>query len=77
MISKAKIICMAREVSSKKELPWNGEWIFRSQKELIQFAQLVAEQEREACAQVAEKMRCDDIYCQGFANAIRARGPSQ
>jgi len=31
------------------------------------------EEEREECAKVCEKMGVDDIYCTGFANAIRAR----
>ena len=30
--------------------------------------------EREACAKICEELDCDDFYCQGFANAIRARG---
>ena len=50
-------------------LPWNGGWIFRSKKELMAFAALVAANEREACAQYMES--CGR---HGHAAAIRARG---
>ena len=43
-----EILAMAREASSMERLPWNGEWIFRSKKELMAFAALVAAKEREA-----------------------------
>lgn len=54
-----EIIAMAREASSMERLPWNGEWIFRSKKELMAFAALVAAKEREACAQVCDAERQD------------------
>ena len=54
-----EIIAMAREASSMARLPWNGEWIFRSKKELMAFAALAAAKEREACAQVCDAERQD------------------
>ena len=54
-----EIIAMAREASSMERLPWNGEWIFRSKKELMAFAALVAAKERDACAQVCDAERQD------------------
>ena len=54
-----EIIAMAREASNMARLPWNGEWIFRSKKELMAFATLVAAKEREACAQVCDAERQD------------------
>lgn len=54
-----EIMAMAREASSMERLPWNGEWIFRSKKELMAFAALVAAKEREACAQVCDAERQD------------------
>lgn len=68
-----EIIAMAREASSMARLPWNGEWIFRSKKELMAFAALVAAKEREACAQVCESW--DDP--RNYAAAIRARGQKE
>lgn len=54
-----EIIAMAREASSMERLPWNGEWIFRSKKELMAFAALVAAKERGECAQVCDAERQD------------------
>ena len=54
-----EITAMAKEASSMERLPWNGEWIFRSKKELMAFAALVAAKEREACAQVCDAERQD------------------
>ena len=45
-MTRDEIISMAREASSMARLPWNGEWIFRSKKELMSFAALVAAAER-------------------------------
>ena len=83
-MNQDEIIAMAREASSMARLPWNGEWIFRSKKELMAFAALVAEKaaakEREACAQECVEISVD--YWMGDAqfeaatrccNAIRAR----
>lgn len=72
-MDQAEIIAMAREASSMERLPWNGEWIFRSKKELMAFAALVAAKEREACAQVCESW--DDP--RNYAAAIRARGQKE
>ena len=74
-----EIIAMAREASSMARLPWNGEWIFRSKKELMAFVALVAAKEREACAQLAG----DSYYGNPgelnheIAAAIRARGQKE
>ena len=74
-----EIIAMAREASSMARLPWNGEWIFRSKKELMAFVALVAAKEREACAQLAG----DSYYGNPgelnheIAAAIRARGTKE
>ena len=38
------------------------------------FAKLVAEKEREACADIAENWRCNGMPRTGVANEIRARG---
>ena len=58
-MNQNEIMEMAREASSMARLPWNGEWIFRSKKELMAFAALVAAKEREACAQVCDAERQD------------------
>ena len=74
-----EIIAMAREASSMARLPWNGEWIFRSKKELMAFVALVAAKERGACAQLAG----DSYYGNPgelnheIAAAIRARGQKE
>ena len=89
-MTQDEIMEMAREASSMARLPWNGEWIFRSKKELMAFASLVAAKEREACAQACEANRTnppqgkpDDVE-RGFnaairrcAAAIRARGQKE
>ena len=82
-MNRDEIIAMALEASSMARLPWNGEWIFRSKKELMAFAALVAEKaaanEREACAQLAG----DSYYGNPgelnheIAAAIRARGQKE
>ena len=78
-MSHEEIIAMAREASSMARLPWNGEWIFRSKKELMAFVALVAAKEREACAQLAG----DSYYGNPgelnheIAAAIRARGQKE
>lgn len=46
-MTKDDILRMAREASTKERLPWNGEWVFRSRKELEHFVGLVAEAERQ------------------------------
>lgn len=76
-----EIIAMAKEASSMERLPWNGEWIFRSKKELMAFAALVAAKEREVCAKVCDELAelnrtapTDSMWQWGeCAAAIRAR----
>ena len=41
-MTRDEIISMARRHSSAPHLPWNGQWIFKTQKELIKFAQAIA-----------------------------------
>ena len=72
-MNQNKIMEMAREASSMARLPWNGEWIFRSKKELLAFAALVAAKERERFA-----LECIDIVALHGGSveieaAIRAR----
>ena len=83
-MNQNEIMEMAREASSMARLPWNGEWIFRSKKELMAFAALVAAKEREACAKVCDRVaqdaalsnrrRCD---ADALARSIRARGQKE
>ena len=76
-----EIIAMAREASSMERLPWNGEWIFRSKKELMAFASMAAAKEREECAQVCESRVTPGTgsvaILGGAADAIRARGQKE
>ena len=58
-MTQDEIMEMAREARSMARLPWNGEWIFRSKKELMAFASLVAAKERDACALVCDAERQD------------------
>ena len=72
-----EIIAMARGASSMERLPWNGEWIFRSKKELMAFAALVAAKERERFA-----LECIDLVALHGGSveieaAIRARGQKE
>ena len=72
-----EIIAMAREASNMARLPWNGEWIFRSKKELMAFAALVAAKERERFA-----LECIDLVALHGGSveieaAIRARGQKE
>jgi len=77
-MNQNEIMEMAREASSMARLPWNGEWIFRSKKELMAFAALVAAKERDACAQVCDgfdtgRRLTTDFKAAEMAAAIRAR----
>ena len=78
-----EIMEMAREASSMARLPWNGEWIFRSKKELMAFASLVAAKEREVCALVCEakahevRLWCNKSNVIACAAAIRSRGTKE
>ena len=77
-----EITAMARVASSMERLPWNGEWIFRSKKELMAFAALVAAKERDACAQVCDgfdtgRRLTSDFKAAEMAAAIRTRGTKE
>ena len=84
-MNQNEIMEMAREASSMARLPWNGEWIFRSKKELMAFAALVAAKEREVCAKVCDELAelnrtapTDSMWQWGeCAAAIRARGTKE
>ena len=41
-MTRDEIISMARAHSSAPHLPWNGQWIFKTQKELLAFARGIA-----------------------------------
>ena len=76
-MTQDEIMEMAREASSMARLPWNGEWIFRSKKELMAFAALVAAKERERFA-----LECIDLVALHGGSveieaAIRARGQKE
>jgi hypothetical protein len=51
----------------------NGFWVIVTD-ELVAFAKLVAQQEREACADIAENWNSNGFPRTGVANEIRARG---
>ncbi len=80
-MTQDEIIAMAKEASSMARLPWNGEWIFRSKKELMAFVALVAAKEREVCAQVCDGVENGEGETAGLAcecaAAIRARGTKE
>ena len=72
-MTQDEIMEMAREASSMARLPWNGEWIFRSKKELMAFVALVAANERGRFA-----LECIDLVALHGGSveieaAIRAR----
>jgi hypothetical protein len=84
-MTQNEIIAMARQAGGMfSELPLMDAWIF-DDKTLEAFAKLVAQYEREACAEIAEKQRyamhisltsspIQNGTAVGIANAIRARG---
>jgi len=86
-MKQGEIIAMAIEASSMARLPWNGQWIFRSKKELMAFAALLAEKaaakEREACAKLCDEQFEKATTAAGAfradmcAEAIRARGTKE
>jgi hypothetical protein len=75
-MTQDEIIEMLRASCDKDKVDpeQNGFWVVVTE-ELVRFAKLVAQHEREACAKVAEayEPRCDTCPS-GVANAIRARG---
>lgn len=75
-MTQDEIIEMLRASCDKDKVDpeQNGFWVIVTE-ELVRFAKLVAQHEREVCAKVAEayEPRCDTCPS-GVANAIRARG---
>ena len=67
-MTKEEIIQMARQAGMMTRVLYLG----RNLELLTNFAKLVAEHEREACAKVADGWPDYDV--QGLAEAIRARG---
>jgi hypothetical protein len=72
-MTQDEIIEMYLEVSNKL---CNGtEWCWAGVSEPLQlFAKLVAQHEREACADIAENWNSNGMPRTGVANEIRARG---
>jgi len=70
-MTKDEIIEMRKKAGLLLGWPADG-------KNLIAFAKLVAEAEREACAKIVEESSLPDTYSEGclpdIANEIRARG---
>ena len=77
-MEKEEIIELARQAGF-------SDWAVQTPNDLIAFAKLVAEKEREACAEIAEKQRyamnisltshpVQNGTAVGIANQIRARG---
>jgi Cys-tRNA synthase (O-phospho-L-seryl-tRNA:Cys-tRNA synthase) len=78
-MTKDDIIRLAREADFEvlgTELAFEN---FYCTKELFHFAELVAAEEREACAKVCEQLETGlpEYYAQTLARAIRARGLSE
>jgi hypothetical protein len=76
-MNREDILHMARESGIKNDC--DGIWCNADQ--LVRFAHLVAEAEREACAKVAQETVCSkhiltgyEVYGTKAAKAIRARG---
>ena len=79
-MTQDEIIVMAEEAGCMSAEFWPGEFVGLMGL-FERFAALVAEKERDACAQVAAKTVCDthiptgiNIYGTRAAKAIRARG---
>jgi hypothetical protein len=71
-MNRDDIIRMAKEAAGEPAWDDGVDWVWG---ELERFAALVAAEEREACAKIAESYepRCDTCPS-GVANAIRERG---
>jgi len=65
------IIELAKQANGEPARPGGVDW---SWGELEAFAALVAAQEREACADIAENWNSNGFPRTGVANEIRARG---
>jgi hypothetical protein len=60
--------------SVKKDFTYMGHIVEGDLANLMQFAKLVAQHEREACAEIAENWNSNGMPRTGVANEIRARG---
>jgi hypothetical protein len=74
-MTKDEIIAMLRASCDKDKVDpeQNGFWIIHTP-ELEAFAKLIAQHEREACADIAENWNSNGMPRTGVANEIRARG---
>ena len=74
-MTQDEIIKMLRASCDKDKVDpeQNGFWVIHTP-ELEAFAKLVAEHEREACADIAENWNSNGMPRTGVANEIRARG---
>ena len=74
-MTQDEIIAMLRASCDKDKVDpeQNGFWIIHTD-ELEAFAKLVAQHEREACADIAENWNSNGMPRTGVANEIRARG---
>jgi len=72
-MTQDEIIKMARQAGFEgcAELTWED---VICTEELVAFAKLVAQHEREACADIAENWNSNGMPRTGVANEIRARG---
>ena len=75
-----QIIEMARQAGFERLGHTGEDWVCFKE-EIVDFAKLVAEHEREECAKLIEEMPCDCCWPEDsipvavdFADAIRARG---
>jgi hypothetical protein len=66
------IIAMARYAGIEDSNEYNH--LTCTEVELRAFAKLIAEREREVCANIAENWRCNGMPRTGVANEIRTRG---
>ena len=74
-MTQDEIIEMLRASCDKDKVDpeQNGFWVIHTE-ELVAFAKLVAQHEREACADIAENWKSNGMPRTGVANEIRARG---
>ena len=74
-MTQDEIIEMLRASCDKDKVDpeQNGFWVIHTP-ELEAFAKLIAQHEREACADIAENWNSNGMPRTGVANEIRARG---
>lgn len=58
-MNKEQIIQMARESSSMEKLPWNGQYIFKTQKELLDFTAAIRSATKEEDAKICDVLASD------------------